>query len=86
MQKRRTIKAVLTVATIGAAVALPVSTASAATASPQVQTVVVSGPYMSYETCTYEGSTLMFTEGSTGYTCVPVDGGYEGYLLDSYFD
>jgi hypothetical protein len=80
------IKATLTAATIAVAVVVPVSTASAATASPQVHTVVTSGPYMSYEACTYAGSTLMFTEGSTGYTCYPVDGGYEGYLLDSYYD
>jgi hypothetical protein len=98
MPKRRTIKAALTAATIAAAVALPVSaasaasTTSAATASPQVRTVVDEGMFSTYEDCTYEGSTLMLQDGSTGYRCNPM---YEcqpgwcvvdGWDLLSYFD
>lgn len=87
MHKRRTIKAALTAAIIAVAVALPVSTASAAsagTASPQVHTRVAEGLYPDYGSCVAAGWGLTLTAGSTGYECVPAL--FSGYILYSYFD
>ena len=95
MRKRRTIKAALTAATIAVAVALPVATANAAnaaTASPQLHTVVEEGWYTVYTDCTYEGSTLMLQAGSDGYDCRPTyfcQPGWcvvDGWDLWSYWD
>ena len=83
MYKRRTIKAALTAATIAVAVAVPVSAASAATASPQVHTVVVEGYFPNYDWCVAEGNSIILSQYSTGYECDLTSG---GYLLLSYFD
>jgi hypothetical protein len=88
MHKRRTIKAALTATTIAVGLALPVSTASAAsaaTASPQVHTRTAIGLYPDYASCVVAGYEETTIAGASYYECVPaLFGG--AYILYADFD